>query len=152
EFESYDRTNALSGNQITALTEDRDGNIWIGTKGTGVMRMAAGGFVTYSFEDGLEKLVTDGGNVFESSGGERYALFRSVISRFDGRRFTPTRLDFLRDIWYYAWGAGRHGLRDRNGEWWIATGQGLCRFPPVTFEQLSGTKPKAVLRVADGLP
>jgi signal transduction histidine kinase/ligand-binding sensor domain-containing protein len=152
EFESYDMTNGLSGHQVTVLTEDRDGNIWIGTDGAGVMKMAASGIATYSTEDGLEKLVTDAGNMFESREGERYASFKSVISRFDGRHFIPTRPVFPHDIWYFAWGPGRHALRDRTGDWWVATGQGLCHFPSVPFDKLSRVRPKAVFRTADGLP
>lgn len=139
-------------NGSAPLTEDRDGNLWIGSSGSGIARMTRSGFVTYSGEDGLPGLPTNVGALFETRRGELCFLNRSVIHRFDGRRFTTIRPSFPRDITYFGWGIGKLALQDREGDWWIATGQGLCRFPAVSFDRLATVPPKAIYRTADGLP
>jgi ligand-binding sensor domain-containing protein len=150
EFGFYGAANGLSG--WLPLTEDRDGNLWIVGFGSGLLRMARNGFITYSAEDGLRGLPTNVGGFFETRRGELCFFNRSVIHRFDGRRFVPIHPGFPRDITYFGWGYGSLALQDREGDWWIATGQGLCRFPPVTLEKLAGLPPKAIYRTADGLP
>ena len=47
-----------SGEAITALFEDREGNLWIGRAG-GIERLRDSAFVTYSIPEGLP---TDGSN------------------------------------------------------------------------------------------
>jgi ligand-binding sensor domain-containing protein len=46
-LENLTRAQGLSDRQITALAEDRSGNIWAGTEGAGVMRIDRLGFTTY---------------------------------------------------------------------------------------------------------
>ena len=155
KFELYDASNGVSGGQIETLAEDRDGNLWIGSDGGGVMKLAPGGFVTHYAEDGLGELRpywgSTTGAIFETLQGELCYSHGALVSRFDGRRFVSTRPAFPPDITYFGWGAGRTALQDHAGEWWIATGQGLSRFPAVSFRQLAKTAPKAVYRTADGL-
>ena len=38
---------------IYKVGEDRDSNLWIGTRDSGVMKIPSNGFVTYSSQDGL---------------------------------------------------------------------------------------------------
>jgi len=114
--------------------------------------MARNGLVSYSAEDGLRGLPTNVGGFFETRKGELCFFNRSVIHRFDGRRFIPVPPAFPPDITYFGWGYGGLALQDREGDWWIATGQGLCRFASVTFEKLAGAPPKKIYRTADGVP
>src|SRR5260370_1181436 len=37
-----------------SLGQDRDGNLWMGTDDIGAFKLAAGGILTYSTEDGIE--------------------------------------------------------------------------------------------------
>jgi signal transduction histidine kinase len=54
---------------------------------------------------------------------------------------------------YFGWGTAQVALRDHEGGWWIATGEGLCRFPRVSsIEQLSTSPVKRVYTRKDGLP
>jgi ligand-binding sensor domain-containing protein len=152
EFEFYDAANGLSGRQVSTVAEDRDGNLWIGSDGGGVMRLAPGGFVAHYAEDGLGELGPAAGSMFETRDGELLFSHGATLSRFDGRRFSPTRPAFPPEIAYFGWGTGRTALQDHLGEWRIATGQGLCRFSSAPFRQLASTPPKAVYRVRDGLP
>jgi ligand-binding sensor domain-containing protein/two-component sensor histidine kinase len=148
-FEFYGVANGVS--EWAALTEDRDRNLWLGRSGTGLVRMARSGLVTYSGEDGIRGLPTNVGAFFETRQGELCFFNQSVIHRFDGRRFRPIRPAFPRDINYFSIGVGSMALQDRDGDWWIATGQGLCRFPPMSLDKLSRIPPKAIYRTADGL-
>ena len=44
-------------------------------------------------------------------------------------------------------------LQDHAGEWWLASSQGLCRYPRLDSpSQLAQTAPKAVYTTRDGLP
>src|SRR5260370_12677833 len=52
----------------------------------------------------------------------------------------------------FGWGWNQSALQDHTGAWWIATGEGLCRFPRVaSTRQLAHTPPKAVYTTKDGL-
>ena len=150
-FEFYDMNNGMIGREADVLAEDRDGNLWIGTDGGGVIKMAASGIVSYYAQDGLEGR-TDTGSLFETREGDLCFLEQAAIARFDGVRFVRTRPGWPAGIDYFGWGTNRLALQDRTGDWWLATGKGLVRFPPVTFDRLASQRPKAVYGVADGLP
>src|SRR5438874_1346340 len=54
-FVVFDKRNtpALKSNTITALWEDREGNLWIGTNGGGLSQFNQGVFSTYTTREGL---------------------------------------------------------------------------------------------------
>jgi ligand-binding sensor domain-containing protein/two-component sensor histidine kinase len=152
EFQSYTLAQGLSARAVGALAEDRDGNLWIGTFGSGAMKVAHSGFLTYGDADG----VPNTGAIMESRRGELVLLSRSEtdlqIARFDGRRFSAIRPGFPKRIAYYGWGRGQIAVDDQAGHWWIATGEGLCRFPSVSrVEELRGLSPEAIYTTRDGL-
>src|SRR6202011_4188114 len=81
-FESYTTANGLSFTRITALGEDRDHNLWIGTSVGGAMRRAANGFTTYKQSDGLGGVGI--GSIFEDRAGHLWVVSGAGnISRFD---------------------------------------------------------------------
>src|SRR5262249_1490261 len=54
--------------------------------------------------------------------------------------------------YWYGWGWNQTVLEDHTGEWWIALGIGVCRFPKVSQpEQLAHTPWKAIYTTGDGL-
>lgn len=66
--------------------------------------------------------------------------------------FASVRLNLPPRITDSTWGASRYALRDHAGEWWVATSEGLYRFPKVErIEQLSRARPLAVYTTRDGL-
>jgi signal transduction histidine kinase/ligand-binding sensor domain-containing protein len=123
--------------------EDVEGNFWMNAT-----RLARNGFVTYGVEDGLD---SDGIKaIFEGSDGELYmvtGVHNRVLNRFDGKRFhaVAPNVPGHESTWDWGgWGWGQIHLQDHLGEWWIATGTGVLRYPAVKhFEDLRKTKPIA---------
>jgi signal transduction histidine kinase/ligand-binding sensor domain-containing protein len=155
-FRSYGARNGLSDVQLRALGEDVEGNVWMAAESC-LMRLTRSGMVTYDATDGL------GGNSFVSAfagrDGNLYFVngIRDIlINRFDSKRFRSVRpLTRLagKAITYMGWGIGQTVLQDHAGEWWIPTGEGLCRFSGIrSIEDLERTPPSAVYTTRDGLP
>jgi ligand-binding sensor domain-containing protein len=151
-FRSYTPAQGLSARSVGALAEDRDGNLWIGTFGSGAMKVAHSGLVTYAEVDGLPDAVSLG----ETRQGEFYAVSRGesgiTMERFDGRRFEAIRPGWPEKLTYFGWGRGQITVQDEEAEWWIATGQGLGRFGSAArLNQLAGARPKRIYTRRDGL-
>jgi ligand-binding sensor domain-containing protein/signal transduction histidine kinase len=146
--------NGLTENALTALAEDRDGNIWLGTESRGVMRVARDGLVGFGSTDGLAHPQVN--SIFSTGDGTLYVQSSNTftnelwLQRFDGIRFAAVR-PRMPGIAYLGWSVRQSVLLDRAREWWIATGQGLLRYPASTgFEGLTSATPK-VYTIRDGL-
>lgn len=154
QFQNYTTANGLSSHYVTAFAEDRDGNLWLGTDSGGGMKMARTGFNSFTQADGLGATGVDA--IFENRSGELFAISsftKHFINRFDGRTFKAVWPDFPKQMTNFGWGWNQVTLQDRNGEWWVPTGEGLCRFPAVaSVGQLARTPPKAIYTTRDGLP
>lgn len=128
---TYTTTNGLSDSTIYKLTEDRTGNLWIGTKNAGVMRLDRHGFVTYGESDGFRSgdYVA---SIFEVSG--RLCVVSGTVNHrliqcFDGRKFAAVDLPIPSQL--FLTGRSQGALLGQDGSWWVPTGNGLFRFPPV---------------------
>lgn len=124
---------------ILALAEDRDGNLWTGSS-CGVKKIARYGFTTYNIQDGLNKNYVN--SIFENSKGEffvtTYPKEERAVSRFDGDKFTSLKPRLPDYLTYHGWGWQQTVWQDHLGVWWIPTGIGLFRSPDKTsFENLS---------------
>ena len=131
--------------------EDTSGNLWMG--GT---RLAIHGFVSYGSADGVQS--NNFRSIFEGSDGKLYtvtSIHNRYIQRFDGKRFiavAPLFPGHGADWDWSGWGWGQLHFQDHLGEWWIATGYGLLRYPKVRhLEDLARTPPKAIYTPRDGL-
>jgi ligand-binding sensor domain-containing protein len=149
-FRPYTTNHRLTADKVLALGDDIDGNVWLGTYASGAMKLARDGFVAYGRGDGLS------GGVVRSISGGTDGLVHVVtddlrVHRFDGGTFTAVRPNVPDPIeagrlWHTA-------LQDRQGGWWITTGEGLYRFPRVSrFEELGAAKAVARYTVVNGLP
>jgi len=123
--------------------EDGQGNLWCGTSKT-----EKNGFISYGIEDGLK--TDDIRSIFQGADGSLYfvtGLHSRYIHRFDGDRFTavsPYVPGHDADWDWLGWGWGQTHFQDHRGEWWIATGHGVLRYPKVgRLEDLAHTAPTA---------
>jgi ligand-binding sensor domain-containing protein/signal transduction histidine kinase len=153
-FRNYTSANGLSTAVIYKLGEDRNGNLWIGTRDGGLMKMADNGFVTYSAQDGFVTGNADA-SIFECLNGRVCVITavngRTFVERFDGNRFIGTEISLpvsngLSTVWL------RPGsFQDASGEWWVATIGGLYRLPKATrVGDLRGMQPRLIYDVTHG--
>jgi ligand-binding sensor domain-containing protein/signal transduction histidine kinase len=174
-FRAYAERNGLTDYNVTAITEDLDGNLWLGTTSSGAMKVTRGGFTTYGKKDGIETLNAffedrAGDLCFKGSvlGDARTSVFEGAIldlvkgeqaafytrmGCFDGEKFNWFKpLGVTRFGWDASWVLEDVTLQARNGEWWVGTSEGLYRYPASDhFAQVGVTHPSAVYTVKDGL-
>jgi len=134
---TYSAINDLC-DDILALAEDKDGNLWTGSP-CGAKKIARYGFTTYDKTDGL--YYDQANSIFENSSGELFAEAfpkrQRVISRFDGDKFSPMKLLLRPYVDYHGWGWQQTVWQDSVGAWWIPTEYGILRSPDNTsFEDL----------------
>jgi len=127
--------------QITSMTFDREGNLWMSTESNGLVRLRHSRFINYSTEDGLthEKI-----NIIREFEGKMWVgTDDGQINIIDGNRIsefpikTPQDDLGIRDICF-----------DRNGVMWIGSYKGLLRYSKGE-EKLYGIKegfPSAEIR------
>src|SRR5262249_41098554 len=152
KFKSYTTAHGLSHGDFSSLAEDSAGNLWIGASG-GAMKLARNGFITYTEAGGSSLIVS---SIFETRSGELCFTAKDQSKRFliryDEKGLSIVRPNFPKSITYFGLGSIQIAFQDHLEEWWMATGQGLCRFPKVNrIEQLARTRPKAVYTTKDGL-
>lgn len=138
---------------IGALVEDRGGNLWMGTEFHGAMKLARSGFTTYGIQEGLQEAGSS--TIFEDQAGQLCVINKPhgklTLHRFDGTGFVSVPFNLPPWITDLGWGWNQIAFQDRAGEWWLATGQGLCRYPKVTrFEALAHTPPRAIYSSKNG--
>ncbi|MCY7375523.1 MAG: hypothetical protein LH472_06080, partial [Pyrinomonadaceae bacterium] len=135
--QTYTAKNDLC-DDVFALAEDKDGNLWTGSP-CGAKKIARYGFTTYDEADGLERAEVS--SIFADSAGDLFVSSNyqaSVISRFDGSKFSLVKPILPGYVDYHGWGWQQTVWQDRRGAWWIPTGYGLFRSPDNTsFENLA---------------
>lgn len=169
-FHVYTEKNGLSYSEITALNEDTSGNVWLGTKIAGVMKLERNGFITYDQRDGLYQVSA----IFEDPGGavcfrgsvlgdEQKTVLEGAksdlvgkvldyhytrLGRFDGTRFTWFKPNVISD---FGWLMEGLTLQSHTGEWWVGTTKEIYRFPSTArFDSIKKLKPLAVYTTKDG--
>ncbi|MBK9138529.1 MAG: ATP-binding protein [Verrucomicrobia bacterium] len=146
----FTTADGLSANEVRALADDAEGNLWIGTVGGGLNRWREGRFSHLRRTDGLPSddvsslLVDADGTVWVGSFGSGLARYR------DGRWNRFTSRDGLPGNSIGAM------LDDGQGSLWIGSNAGLARVPRAALEEFAaGRAPRVACRVydrADGLP
>ncbi len=148
-FRNYTMLHGLTDNRVTIITEDREGDLWIGTEHSGVMRLTRNGFISYGAADGVG--LTAMHSLWENQNGELLAIGETYfIARFEsgGIRSIRPALPQLPDS---AWGSQTIFL-DHEGCLWVLTETGLYRYPKVAdLNQLARAPPIRIYTSRDGL-
>ena len=107
--------------QILALFVSRDGSVWVGTRGAGLLRYRDGRFRAYTAADGLASMNVSA--VYEDRHG---TIWIGTVERGVGR-LREDKIDFASE----ALGIGNSSvssfLEDREGNLWIGSARGLTR-------------------------
>src|SRR5215207_7969347 len=151
-FRVYSAEQGVAGDAINTLTADADDNLWLGTDTGGALKIARTGFVSYGIETrGHLGWVAA---VFEDRAGALYATegTTGAINVFAEDGFVSVRPNLPAAVARASRGGPRIALRDHQGEWWVATAEGLYRFPRVKHvRQLERASPLAVYTTREGL-
>ena len=107
--------------QILSIRVTRDGSVWIGTRGNGLLRYRSGQFRTYTPADGLPSANVSA--IYEDSHG---TLWIGTLDHGVGR-FRNERFDFASDAIGIGNKAVSSFLEDREGNLWIGSANGLTR-------------------------
>jgi signal transduction histidine kinase/ligand-binding sensor domain-containing protein len=154
--------------KVRSLLVDREGNLWVGTVGRGLIRLRRAPLTAYGKDEGLSD--SNFSSVFQDREG-RIWLGGDLLYWFDGHRFhrVPRMGDILTiaqtrdgDLWFGGYGGGLYRLRsgvlsrfnvnapavkiifqDREGTLWIGAltedrPGGLYRFRDGKLEQVPG--------------
>jgi ligand-binding sensor domain-containing protein/signal transduction histidine kinase len=123
DWKVFTTRDGLSADEVQAIADDRDDNLWIGTKGGGLNRLQDGKFTSYHKADGLpsediSSLFVDGQGVLwiGTSGGGLGRFYAGKWTRYTTREgLISNSLGYL--------------IEDDQGYLWIGSNAGLMRVP-----------------------
>ena len=129
-FHSYTNLDGIPGRAVFAIYTDRAGNLWAGAD-HGLVRIARDGFHAYAETDGIGVRAIS--TILEDGNGNLFAVSNHVqgprVHRLKNGRFFEMVPHYGHRLRSSGWGWAQTALIDRVGDWWIATGEGLYRFP-----------------------
>jgi ligand-binding sensor domain-containing protein/two-component sensor histidine kinase len=146
----YTERNGLTYAEVTALCRDREENLWLGSAGGGTMRISKNGYITYTADDRASFNDQAQPALFHDRSGDVHVAFHHTLNVLSGNSFLEITAAIPRRI-TPSWGWHQTVLQDKEGEWWIPTGDGLVRFPSVPVGGLNRTPPKNIYTTRDGL-
>jgi len=144
-----DESDGLPSTEMNVVKEDVEGNLWIGTRGGGVFRLAQVGAMSYTRTHGLasERITS----VFPLEDGSMCATNRNGMSCIRDGMMRNGAL-FPRGMNFRGWGWNQIVVRDRCGAWWFPTDDGLIEWPAVKhIEDLGRIAPTKIHAKAEGL-
>jgi len=119
---------------VSCITQDAQGNIWIGFDGEGMVRVSPTGAATYYNKSNgtmVSDIVTC--SMIDHEGHLWIGTFGSGVMSFDGSRFVPYKTGELSTTFM------RCMAEDEKGNLWFGTIENgiICRHPDGTFEHIS---------------
>ncbi|MEO5988150.1 MAG: ATP-binding protein [Candidatus Eisenbacteria bacterium] len=149
----FTRRDGLPADHLRQVHEDRDGTLWIGTYGAGLVRYHDGKFATLDRRHGLLEDVVSA--VLEDDDGDLWLGGNAGIQRIsrseaneclDGRRSRIVAVGYGRDAGLRnPEGSGFPGMRSRDGRLWFGTFDGMAVVDPRVAHALVGTPPPALI-------
>src|SRR5262245_10293080 len=119
-------TTAIKGSYITALLQDRQGDLWLTSDGGGLVRYRHGQFSLYTTRDGLPNETTKA--LLEDREGGLWVGTYGGLALLKGERFT---------VYTTREGLPHNEVRalaqDSEGGLWVGTSNGLARFKDGRF-------------------
>jgi ligand-binding sensor domain-containing protein len=131
------------------LTEDRDGNLWVGTYRAGLSRISREQILSVTEIEGASNRLFQ--RIVEDRAGNLYAtLVNGGVAEIRAGRatFIPGSLRGFPSNLPYLTAAGL--LQDHRGDWWVTTTQGVFRFKGPRLQFQSGERFTAADGIAEG--
>jgi ligand-binding sensor domain-containing protein/signal transduction histidine kinase len=137
----YTDAQGLSNSDILALTEDSDGNLWIGLAGNGVCKLSGELIVSFTKIEGLPGQAVNG--IIEDRQGHLYAgiVNGGLVELVEGRVVPVSGAPRASNSFLAP-------FQDSRGNWWIQTPAGLFWSEGSRLQYQRGRK----LTAADGIP
>lgn len=134
KISNFYQNDGLCSNKITALSIDKNNNIWIGTDNNGLCRKTHKGFIHYNKQNGLQnENITD--LICDNSGIIWIGTDRGGLIKYGGDRFKHlTEKDGLpNDIVMAIMEDSKHNL------WFGTYGDGVCKYSKNEFTYFNTT-------------
>lgn len=88
EFHYFRQTNGLQSNFIQCIMEDHEGNIWMGSRGNGLIKYSKNSFIAFDFEQIINDNMVR--RFYQDRKGDLwFGLAGTGIVQYDGTNFTP---------------------------------------------------------------
>ncbi len=163
-FVRYADTQGLIQHGLYGMAQDSQGALWVRTETNGVVRLLRNGIRRFGKSDGLQSLLIR--DVFEDQDHHLLVVRRidtpdraitrryrgPILHLLQGDRFSPFVPSYPENLDRPGWGERQIVLQDHTRQWWIATEQGLFRYPGAKLTQLPNTKPSFLYSKGRGLP
>jgi hypothetical protein len=156
EIRRYSTTNGLSHDAVTALFEDRDNTIWIGTAGGGLNRFKNDKFNAYTMREGLFndeifEIVEDNFNrLWMTCRSGIFWVAKSDIDLLDaGKHATLSCVSYGKDDGLNSVNCNNlakpSACKSSDGRLWFATVKGLSVVDPATISRSVKEPPPVVI-------
>jgi ligand-binding sensor domain-containing protein len=132
-----------ANNNIHCGLQDKAGNLWFGTTGSGVYRYDGKLFYNYTTKDGL--ISNNVWSIMEDKSGNIWFGTTEGICRYDGKSIAPVPIPFFirpliyNNAYYTKWSTKNtvwSMLQDKTGKIWFGTGDGVYRYDGTGFSRL----------------
>jgi len=120
----------LAGSYIPSSLEDKNGNIWLGSKYSGVSKYNGTTFINYGAKEGLSNAINS--IIEDKNGNIWFGTSDKGVCMYNGKTFTfYSENEGLSSNYIYSL------YEDRKGNIWIGSSQGVSK---LTFSSVDGAK------------